>query len=93
MSSSSSSSSSRPQPGDRVRKLADIHGTTSVWFTVTRVAFKPEGNYRNVLALEYGHEVDGRLCFHSTTAALNGQRNDAHGDVVDYEVADQQRFA
>lgn len=33
----------RPQPGDRVRKLADIHGTTIAWFTVTRVAFNPEG--------------------------------------------------
>jgi len=58
----------RPQPGDRVRKLADIHAATVVWFTVTRVAFKAEGDYRDVLALEYSHEVDGNLCFHSATA-------------------------
>ena len=76
----------RPQPGDRVRKLADIHGTTIAWFTVTRVAFKPEGDYRDVLALEYGHEVDGKLCYHSATAALNDQRRDAHGNVIGYEV-------
>lgn len=36
------SSIRRPQHGDRVRKLADIHGTTIAWFTVSRVAFKPE---------------------------------------------------
>ena len=75
----------RPQPGDRVRKLADIHGTTIAWFTVSRVAFKSEGDYRHVLALEYGHEVDGNLCFHSATAALNDQHRDVHGYVVDYD--------
>ena len=74
-------------PGDRVRKLADIHGTAIAWFTVTRVAFKSEDDYRDVLALEYGHGVDGNLCFHSATAALNDQRRDAHGYVVGYEVA------
>ena len=77
----------RPEPGDRVRKIANIHGTTIAWFTVTRVAFKAEGDYRNVVALEYGHEVDGNLCFHSATAALNYQRRDAHGYLIDYEVA------
>ena len=75
----------RPQPGDRVRKLADIHGATIVWFTVSRVAFKPEGDYRDVLALEYGHEVDGNLCFHSAIAALNDDLQDVHGYVVGYE--------
>lgn len=75
----------RPQPGDRVRKLAHIHGTTIAWFTVSRVAFKSEGEYRYVLALEYGHEVDGNLCFHSATAALNDQHRDVHGYVVDYD--------
>lgn len=75
----------RPQPGDRVRKLADIHGTTIAWFTVTRVAFKSEGDYRDILALEYGHEVDGTLCFHSTTTALDDHGHDAHDRVVGYE--------
>lgn len=46
------SSIRRPQAGDRVRKLADIHGTTIAWFTVTRVAFNPEGDYRDIVALE-----------------------------------------
>jgi len=82
-----SSSIRRPQPGDRVRKLADIHGTTIAWFTVTRVAFKPEGDYRHVLALEYGHDIDGNLCFHSATATLNDQHRDAHGYVVGYQAA------
>lgn len=77
----------RPQPGDRVRKLADIHGTTIAWFTVTRVAFRPVGDYPDVVALEYGHEVDGNLCFHSATAVLNDQRRDAHAYVVGYEEA------
>ena len=81
------STNRRPQPDDRVRKLADIHGTPIAWFTVTRVAFNPEGDYRDIVALEYGHEVDGKLCFHSATAALNAQRRDAHGYVVGYEVA------
>ena len=81
------SSIRRPQAGDRVRKLADIHGTTIAWFTVTRVAFKPDGDYRDVVALEYGHEVDGNLCFHSSTAALDEQRRDVHGYVVGFEVA------
>jgi len=75
----------RPQPSDRVRKLADIHSTTIVWFTVTRVAFNSNGDYRNGLALEYGHKVDGNLCFHSATAALNDQRHDAHGHVTGYD--------
>ena len=79
------SSIRRPQPGDRVRKLADIHGTTIAWFTVTRVAFKPEGDYRDVLALEYGHKVDGNLCFHSAATALNDDRHDVHGNVVAFE--------
>ena len=79
------SSIRRPQPGDRVRKLADIHGTTIAWFTVTRVAFKPEGDYRDVLALEYGHKVDGTLCFHSAATALNDDRHDVHGNVVAFE--------
>jgi hypothetical protein len=73
------SSIRRPQAGDRVRKLADIHGTTIAWFTVTRVACNPEGDFRDVLALEYGHEVDGNLCFHSATRALNDQRRDVVG--------------
>lgn len=81
------SSLRRPRAGDRVRKLADIHGTMIAWFTVTRVAFNPEGDCRDIVALEYSHEVDGNLCFHSATAALNGQRRDAHGCVVGYEVA------
>ena len=81
------STNRRPQPGDRVRKLADIHGATIAWFTVTRVAFNPEGYYRDVVALEYSHEVDGNLCFHSATVALNGQRRDAHACVVEYEAA------
>jgi hypothetical protein len=50
-----------PQPGDRVRKLADTHGTTIVWFTITRVAFQSQGDYRDVLALQFGHEADGNL--------------------------------
>ena len=77
----------RPQPGDRVRKLADIQGTTLAWFTITRVAFNPKGDYRTILALEHGHEVDGMLCFHSTTTALDDDGNDVHGYVVGYEVA------
>jgi hypothetical protein len=81
------SSIRRPRAGDRVRKLADIHGTTIAWFTVTRVAFNPEGDYRYVLALEYGHEVDGNLCFHSSTAALDEQRRDVHAFVVEYKEA------
>ena len=79
------STNRRPQPGDRVRKLADIHGPTIAWFTVTRVAFNPEGDYRDIVALEYGHDVDGNLCFHSATAALNDQRRDLHGHVVAFE--------
>ena len=39
----------RPEPGDRVRKIANIHGTTIAWFTVTRVAFKAEGDYLTAL--------------------------------------------
>jgi hypothetical protein len=81
------SSIRRPQPGDRVRKLADIHGTIIAWFTVSCVASEPEGDYRHVLALEYGHDVDGNLCFHSATAALNDQHRDAHAFVVEYEEA------
>ena len=53
------SSIRRPQPGNRIRRLADIHGETIAWFTVTRVAFYSEGDYRDVLAVEYGHDVDG----------------------------------
>ena len=80
----------RPQPGDRVRKIADIHSATIAWFTVVRVALKPDGDYRDVVALEYGHKVDGNLCFHSATVALNGQRRDAHAFVVEYkEVASE----
>lgn len=79
------SSIRRPQAGDHVRKLADIHGTTIAWFTVTRVAINPEGDYRDIVALEYGHDVDGNLCFHSATAALNDHRRDVHGYVVGYE--------
>ena len=82
------SSIRRPQPGDRVRKLADIHGTTIAWFTVTRVAFKTEGDYRDVLAVEYGHDVDGSLCFHSATAALNDDRQDEHGYLVAFEAVE-----
>ena len=81
------STNRRPQPGDRVRKLADIHGPTIAWFTVTRVAFNPGGDYRDIVALEYGHEVDGNLCFHSAIAALNSQRRDAHAFVVEYKEA------
>ena len=45
------SSIRRPQPGDRVRKLADIHGRTIARFAVTRVAFNMKGDYRDILAL------------------------------------------
>ena len=79
------SSIRRPQPGDRVRKLADIHGTTIAWFTITRVAFTSEGDHRDVVALEYAHEADGNLCFHSATTALNDDREDVHGYVLGFE--------
>jgi hypothetical protein len=78
----------RPQPGDRVRRLAGIHGTTIARFTVSRVAFKPEGDYRHILGLEYGHDVSGNLCFHSAIAALNDDLQDMHGNVVGYEAVE-----
>lgn len=81
----------RPEVGDRVRKLADIHGTTIAWFIVTRVAFNPDGDCRNILALEYSHGVDGTLCVHSTTTALDDDGHDLHGHVVDYEAAASSR--
>ena len=78
----------RPQPGNRIRRLADIHGETIAWFTVTWVAFYSEGDYRDVLALEYGPDVDGSLCFHSATAALNDDRQDEHGYLVAFEAVE-----
>jgi len=51
------------------------------------VAFNPEGDYRDIVALEYGHEVEGNLCFHSASVALGGQRHDAHAFVVEYKEA------
>jgi len=68
-----------------VRRLANTHGTDFAWFTVGRVAFNPTSDHRHVLALEYGHDVDGVPCFHSTTAALNDQHGDGHGYVFGYE--------
>lgn len=77
--------SRRPQPGDRVRRLADIHGTALAWFTVVRVAFNPTSDYRHILALGYGHDVDGTLCYHLPSASLNDQHRDVHGFVIGYE--------
>ena len=47
--------------------------------------FYSEGDYRDVLAVEYGHDVDISLCFHSATAALTDDRQNEHGYLVAFE--------
>lgn len=83
----------KPQPGDEVRMMQDIHGTALAWMTITRVTTVPdvsypEPDYPHVVSLQYAHVLaNGDTCCHEAITRINDQYRDRAAWITQHRTA------